>query len=178
MRDALQPGAEHPEPRQSGSGRLQPQSQPSSVPYQIEEQVQPAGAPPVPPVPVPPVPVPRQLLSAVVWLSQLDVVALPTKLQVNVAVWRQLSHALNWLLQAVPERVPRLWQLLTQLDKVSFAHAAAITRVHIGVQAVPPVPVPPAPVDPPLPLETTQLSSTDICEVQFDVVASPLESQV
>jgi hypothetical protein len=178
MREALQPGAEQPEPAQSGSARVQPQSQPSWLPYQEELQVQPAGAPPVPPVPVPPVPVPpvpvefKQVCSAVCCEPQLEVVALPTTLQVNVAVSRQLCNVLNWPLHLLAERFCRLVQFVIQLDRVSFAHAGANVRAHTDEQLAPPVaPVPPVPPDPPLPL--SQLASAVTCELQLEVVATP-----
>jgi hypothetical protein len=76
-------------------------------PYQVELQVQP---------PVPPVPALRQVVSVVAWLVQPVVSALPLELQLNVAVARQASNALNWLLQLLAERFCRVWQPETQLD--------------------------------------------------------------
>jgi hypothetical protein len=182
---SLQPGAAQPAPAQSGSATPQPQSHPSSVPYQLAAQSQLAGAPLVPPVPVL-----RQLPSAVAWVVQSEGVALPFVLQVKVSVVRQVRYVLNWLLQLAAV-LCRLWQSATQAERVSLGQAAVRMCVHrdeqvaVPVAPVPPVvitalpPVPPLPPDPPLlGGELMQASRAFSWEAQFEVVASPLESQV
>jgi hypothetical protein len=120
-----------PAPAQSGSATLQPQSHPSLVPYQEVEQLQAAGT------------LPRQVSSAVVWVGQLVVSAVPLEVQVNVAVAAQPRNALNWVLQLVVDSLCRPWQPVTQLESVSLAQAAATMRVQTEVQVAPVAPVPP-----------------------------------